>query len=74
MAWLLNDSATPATPATPDISTLDYWAVRVAPLWNCGRLNSSGTGDGDESGAAEKGKDRRRVIFAICNRTGTEDS
>jgi protein N-terminal amidase len=54
-----------------DISTMNYWATLLRPLWyRMGNNGSNGSGEDAEPQILSEGSE---TIVVICNRSGTEN-
>ena len=66
-AWLDSERN---TEEAKDWSTLNFWAMRLRPLW----ARSEGDGeDGEENTEASETSSDRDTIVIVCNRCGKEN-
>lgn len=57
-----------------DISTMNYWATLLRPLWYRMGNNNNNGGDGEDDAAEPKNiSEGSETIVVICNRSGTEN-
>jgi protein N-terminal amidase len=54
-----------------DISTMNYWATLLRPLWY--RMGNNGGSDGEENAEPQSRSEDSETIVVICNRSGTEN-
>ena len=73
-AWLDSEEE---TDMEMDISTMNYWATLLRPLWYRMGDNGSNGGEEEEGGAEPQNRSSEtedpETIVVICNRSGTEN-